>query len=255
MRFCQDSLHDPPGGETYDRYTGVWQSGFSPWSDLMYNDPEQPVVCVSYEDCRKYCLWLTHKCQDSIVLSVSLPLPIVWDYAARRSSGNDLGDPIFIGTKVVHHRAACPAPIDKVGLRTNVFGIADLFGNVFEWCAEHWVRSRDSSRRDRISSSGFRPPDRPLKYATLMPTLVPRLDPNRDKWKREYLVKGGSFLDDLERTIPAADANELPNKTQTKHSDLGFRICALVTPCAFPTWVQQELAGSPIVERAKPDWI
>ena len=72
--------------------------------------------------------------------------------------------------------------------------LIDLIGNVWEWCSE--------------------------EEEFWSPLLTPsRLD------SRAYL-RGGSWLDDLERTRPFLDSRALKNGDATSHTDLGFRIAA-----------------------------
>ena len=41
-------------------------------------------------------------------------------------------------------------------------------------------------------------------------------------------LRGGSFLDDLERTPPFFDSHRLKDGLETRHSDLGFRLAAFI---------------------------
>ena len=91
---------------------------------------EYPVRCVSWEDARRFCEWLTQK--EGRVYR--LPTEAEWEFACRAgtvtrySFGNDLTDsPLPPGSKGASLQMVAQLP-------ANPFGLFDMHGNVNEIC-------------------------------------------------------------------------------------------------------------------------
>ena len=72
--FVKASGHREPKG--YGIVDGKYpkvQVDFVPWKDSRFNSPQQPVVCVSWEDAVAYCEWAGKR----------LPSEAEWEKAAR----------------------------------------------------------------------------------------------------------------------------------------------------------------------------
>jgi len=130
---------------------------------------EHPVVCVSYNDMKAFCAWLTKKERAAGSLPEGLifrlPTEVEWAYACRggRSDssyywwGNDLNDAkgrlnisaidFLPGKDYVWSGAKLPwsdgfamvSPVDHYGARgRNGFGLADMCGGVWEFVLDHF---------------------------------------------------------------------------------------------------------------------
>jgi len=102
------------------------------WDDPKYNDPQQSVVGVTWEDAKAYCDWAGKR----------LPTEAEWEKAA---CGGLIGKRFPWGDEASHDYAnyagtvgsdvwAGPAPVGK--FVPNGYGLYDMAGNVFEWCAD-----------------------------------------------------------------------------------------------------------------------
>ncbi|MFO1482450.1 MAG: SUMF1/EgtB/PvdO family nonheme iron enzyme [Verrucomicrobiaceae bacterium] len=156
----------------FDWETKKWQMAKGKgWRDPGYGFPVQdnhPVACVSWNDCRTFCQWLTKKERTTgrlpDGLEYRLPTEAEWEYACRggRTStrfwwGNDFkdgegrlniaSDDPLPGSKEVLPSQRAPwcdgfvmvSPVDHYGEKgRNEFGLADMIGNVWEICLDHW---------------------------------------------------------------------------------------------------------------------
>ncbi len=150
-----------------------WQ----PMADKSWRDPNHgveenenfPVVCVSYNDMKAFCTWLTKKARDAESLPngliYRLPTEAEWAYACRggrRDSsyfwwGNDLNDAkgrlnisgidflpgkdhVWPGAKLLWSDGfAMVSPVDHFGKRgRNGFGLAEMCGGVWEFTLDHF---------------------------------------------------------------------------------------------------------------------
>ena len=168
-RFCEATGHRMPG---------------SPDGGLR---DDHPVVNVSWQDASAYCDWA----------GVRLPRETEWEKAARgtdgraypwgsrfeegrlRSSRPDTGD------------ARGTAPVGAFPGGASPYGVLDMAGNAWQWCADIY----DSS---------------PLTGET------PRASPRADR-----VIRGGSWFDkNPDRFRSAARA---PNDPDNHHDNVGFR--------------------------------
>jgi formylglycine-generating enzyme len=182
--FISDA--EKPGGKTMC-FTHDWKPNFSnsgkpphPWvsmGDKSWRDPNHgtdqreifPVVCVSYNDMKAFCAWLTEKERKAGTLSdglvYRLPTEAEWAYACRGGRqdssyywwGNDLEDAkgrlnisgidFLPGKDYVWPGARLPwsdgfamvSPVDCYGERgRNGFGLADMCGGVWEFVLDHF---------------------------------------------------------------------------------------------------------------------
>ena len=120
------------------------------WRDLEYEiEGDQPVVCVSWNDAKKYAAWLA----ENTGMPYRLPSESEWEYAARARSetkyhfGNDQAQLCVYGNAADEtplpngntwsDKAACRDGAvypTRVGTyRPNAFGLYDMHGNVWEW--------------------------------------------------------------------------------------------------------------------------
>ncbi|MBR0236468.1 MAG: SUMF1/EgtB/PvdO family nonheme iron enzyme [Thermoguttaceae bacterium] len=120
------------------------------WKAIMGNNPSNfkgddlPVEQVSWNDCQEFC----RKCVQ-LGLPVQLPTEAQWEYACRAGSttayfwGNALkGDkancdgnyPCGTTTKGKYLRKTTPVG----SYDSNAWGLYDMHGNVWEWCADYW---------------------------------------------------------------------------------------------------------------------
>ena len=216
--FVDDQWVKEPVGA---RYLGKeilgqhWVSPFYPWRTDNFRDPNKPVVCVSYWNASLFCDWLHEK----YGCYVKLPTSKLWDFAAFGTEFPAYDPNIFLNmTKKVHHQSSSPAVIDLIGERTNKWGIADLLGNVWEWCAldsEGFVGESESHHIVRHRYEGF--------------------------YDRNLNLKGGGFLDNLESTKLWMQSTELAHGSRTCHSDIGFRVTTEVLVSSLPTNIQEKL--------------
>jgi formylglycine-generating enzyme required for sulfatase activity len=106
------------------------------WRDGRFNQPNQPVVGISWYEAVAYCRWLSTDTGQPY----RLPTEAEWEKAARGPDGRRYpwGHQFEAGclnarqgTQWVH--AATPVGIYPTG--ASPFGLFDCAGNVWEWCA------------------------------------------------------------------------------------------------------------------------
>lgn len=122
-----------------------WQRPEGPGSQI-HGRPDHPVVHVSWNDCQAYCDWA----------GVRLPTEAEWEIAARggleRATfpwGESLADaeglPRCNVWRGVFPNAPAdgwvPGPVPVGSYEANGFGLYNVCGNVWEWCAD-WFSSR-----------------------------------------------------------------------------------------------------------------
>ncbi len=181
---------------------------------------EQPVVHVSHADCRAYCRWMAGRGPQNIDgvefadWTCTLPTEAQWEWACRAGSGSrywwgadddtsgkvaNVGDQAL---KQVHPQwprstmsmddgHAFPSPVGS--FRANAFGLHDMLGNVWEFCANHY----GAYPREAVTDPGDGDP------------------------KRGFAVRGGGWSN-VASDVRCATRNADP--PHFCHSNLGFRV-------------------------------
>lgn len=96
-----------------------------------------PVTCVSWDDARRYCEWLSRESG----LPVRLPTEAEWETACRAGSAAEytFGDDAAKLKEFAWFDSNSGNHPQEVGSRrANDWGLHDLHGNVWEWCLDEW---------------------------------------------------------------------------------------------------------------------
>ncbi|MEI7867824.1 MAG: SUMF1/EgtB/PvdO family nonheme iron enzyme [Candidatus Methylumidiphilus sp.] len=128
------------GDGAFVRNKGNWnQTKDASWKKPYFEQTEQnPVVCISWNDAKAYCDWLSEKTGQAY----GLPSEAQWEHACRAGSnarycyGDDeakLGDYAWYS----NNASSQTHPVGEK--KPNAWKLHDLHGNVWEWCADWYA--------------------------------------------------------------------------------------------------------------------
>ncbi len=196
--YRTEAERDPQGGFGFDLGTGSpLQTGGLSWRDPGFEQTnEHPVVQVSWIDAEAFCQWLSERDDRRY----RLPTEAEWEYAARAGTTTRWffgEDPSELSEFANIADASLPAAFPEVDWaaewddghaftspvgrrRANPWGLHDVIGNVWEWCAD-WHDA------DYYAAS-------------------PERDPQGPDEGRMRAVRGGGWYDPVQRTRSAQRA-------------------------------------------------
>ena len=118
--------------EQYARFLATRPPGIetpSYWDDRKFNQPQQPVVGVRWDDATAFCRWMGGR----------LPTEAEWEYACRAGSPHEycFGDDETLRGDYAWFSENSDGQTQPVGGKLpNAWGLHDMHGNVWEWCQD-----------------------------------------------------------------------------------------------------------------------
>jgi len=186
------------GEDVFDNGDYTWRTPGFPQED------DHPVLVISWNDAIAFCRWLTEK--EGV--GYRLPTEAEWEYACRAGTTTRYyhGDDVEGLTEVGNMVASAPSPeepgeyypafsVAVASLRPNAFGLYDMHGNAWEWCADWYAK-------DYYARS-------------------PATDPKGPETGESHVIRGGSFLSGFDDT---RTANRDWDPTNLRLHHLGFRV-------------------------------
>jgi len=125
----------------YERFRPKHQR--SEWS----KGDDAPVAEVSWDEAKKYCVWLAEESGRPI----RLPSEAEWECACRAGSDGEFtfGDDEEDLSEYAWYDESSEGRAHAVATkRPNRWGLFDLHGNVWEWCEDSWHDSYDDAPTD-----------------------------------------------------------------------------------------------------------
>jgi formylglycine-generating enzyme required for sulfatase activity len=156
-----------------------------PYVDETYGHERKghPALCMSHHCAMEYCRWLSALTGRTY----RLPTEAEWEYAARAgaSTAYFFGDDPKKLDDYAWYAGNSREETHRVGTKKpNPWGLHDMYGNVTEWCLDHY-------EKDYYSSF-------PADRLTLRPVRIPT------ERRFSHVVRGGSWADEAVRCRSAA---------------------------------------------------
>lgn len=110
------------------------------WRDRKWNNPNHPVVGVSWYEALAYCAWLNEVLAATSSGCVRLPTETEWEYAARGTAALVYAWGKDADSNKGNCRETELGRTSTVGLFPPglAFDLSDMSGNVWEWTASQW---------------------------------------------------------------------------------------------------------------------
>ena len=182
--------------EAFLRATGASPPAF--WNDPHFNNPQQPVVAVSWFEAVQYCEWLG----GLTARRYRLPTEAEWERAARGGTEGFLfpwgNDPPQSRPDYSRRWEHGPEPVGQY--TPTVYGLYDICENVHEWCSDWYLAD----------------------YYAMSPDRNPR-GPDRGSRRSS---RGGSWRHHIKISRCATRSSIPP---EFRYADYGFRMACDIT--------------------------
>jgi len=180
------------------------------WNNSQFNGPRQPVVGIDWNEAKSFCEWI----------GGALPTEAQWEYACRAGSATEycFGDDAALLPEYAWFDQNSEGRTHDVGtLKANAWGLHDMHGNVWEWCAD-W-------------------------YGDYPPSDV--ADPQGSPNGEDRVLRGGSWYYPAQYCRSARRSGFIPDD---RHDSIGFRPVRMTKAEGNAPEPQLEAAAQPVPE-------
>ena len=231
-RFCEsEDRHWPEWLESGSQYhLEEGSDDYYPKCGVARDADDLPVVGVCWDDARAYCEWLGERTREHY----RLPTEAEWEYACRAATTTrwSFGDDGQELAGYAWYSANSDGKLHPVAQkRPNPWGLYDVHGNAWEWCADWYAsdgyrqRAGDASRKRRGAkglldkiSSGFRSDRSSARVA-------PSENPSGPESGSLRVIRGGSWDHDA---VNCRSAYRYRIEPSHRSPLLGFRLSRTV---------------------------
>jgi len=182
-----DRLKPPHSVTVQPFYMGKYPVTQAQWEAVMGNNPSyfkgknRPVEQISWDEANEFCQRLSKETGKSY----GLPSEAQWEYACRAGTTTPFYFGETISTELANYGLGETTEVGK--FPPNSFGLYDMHGNVWEWCADPWHTNYDDAPIDgSIWTKGGEEPYRLLRGGSWAN------NPNRSRCANRYGHSSGA---------------------------------------------------------------
>ena len=140
---------------TNAQWESVMVTKLSESSNVKFQDQNQPVIDVSWDDSKEFCKRLSEK----INKNVRLPSEAEWEYACRAGTTTAFHFGETITPALVNYDGNYPygnaskgeyrkQKVDVQSFSPNAWGLYQMHGNAWEWCEDIWHENYNGAPTD-----------------------------------------------------------------------------------------------------------